>query len=624
MEQNNVKFLSSGTLLNNKYVIERHIASGGFGNTYLARNHNGDKVAIKEFYLSGVCTRDANSSNVTVSIDENKKLYDTQKQKFFREAQRINQLSAHPNIVKVFDSFKENGTAYYVMDYIDGKSLAQVAKPIPEYEVTIYLDQILSALEFVHSQGILHLDIKPNNIMIDGQGRAILIDFGASKQYDVESDNKSMLSTTGLAYTPGYAPIEQTGNQKKKVGTHSDIYSLGATLYNLLTGEIPPTADEILEDGIPHLEKLSPKFRRVIEAAMTVVPKERVGNVKEFRQLLSSAPIDFSTKISVADPKTKEIKRIVEVKQPTSSKRKWVVWSCIVVSLIAIAAGAYAVIDKYENKNSESIIDIDDTNEVVAKDNPSNHNAKEPSKPVKETPKNDVSSFYDEVGGVSFKMIKVDGGSFMMGGTSEQKTAQDDEFPVHKVTLSDYYIAETEVSQALWEAVMGSNPSHFKGDNRPVEKVSWKMANDFCKRLSDMTGRTYRLPTEAQWEFAARGGNKDVKGRYAGSDNINQVACYYNTSNQTTRRVDAGVPNELGLYNMSGNVTEWCSDWYAPSYQSEEQYNPAGPSSGSCHVGRGGQWGSPATSCRVSNRDNFKGNANYAQFNSGFRIVCYP
>ena len=560
MEQNNVKFLSSGTLLNNKYVIERHIASGGFGNTYLARNHNGDKVAIKEFYLSGVCTRDANSSNVTVSIDENRKLYDTQKQKFLREAKRINQLSAHPNIVKVFDSFEENGTAYYVMDYIKGKSLAQVAKPIPEHEVTIYLDQILSALEFVHSQGILHLDIKPNNIMIDGQGRAILIDFGASKQYDVESDNKSMLSTTGLAYTPGYAPIEQTSNQKKNVGTHSDIYSLGATLYNLLTGVNPPMADEILEGGIPHLEKLSPKFRRVVEGAMMVVPKERLGSVEEFRKLMNSVPPPIP---------------------------KWVKWACVIVLLITIAAGIYILVEYLSRKDSVELLN-------------------------------------ERVGNVSFKMIKVDGGSFMMGGTSEQKTAQDDEFPVHKVTLSDYYIAETEVSQALWKAVMGSNPSHFKGDNRPVEKVSWEMANDFCKRLSDMTGRTYRLPTEAQWEFAARGGNKDVKGRYAGSDNINQVACYYNTSNQTTRRVDAGVPNELGLYNMSGNVTEWCSDWYAPSYQSEEQYNPAGPSSGSCHVGRGGQWGSPATNCRVSNRDNFKGNANYAQFNSGFRIVCYP
>ena len=621
MEQNELKFLKPGTLLNKQYEIVRHIASGGFGNTYLARNRFGCNVAIKEFYLSGVCTRKADSSNVTVSIGENKKIYDAQKLKFQREAQRIHQLSGHPNIVKVFDLFEENDTAYYVMDYIKGSSLAQVDKPIAEPLVMHYLNQILSALEYVHLQGILHLDIKPNNIMIDNHGNAILIDFGASKQYDLDSANQSMLSTTGLAYTPGYAPLEQTGNQKKKVGPHSDIYSLGATLYNLLTGQTPPSADEILEDGIPHIENLSPKFRKIIEAAMTVVAKNRPGSVGALRTLLNTSS---TTIVEKKEVKTQvQPKRNNDVKHQEGNKNKWIVWTCVVVALIAIAVGAYAVIGDLKPKGTqdEPIVNIDEEQDKTPIDQDDDQHQDDEKEVDVET---DAAYFYDAVGDVSFKMIRVEGGSFTMGATSEQAGAQDDEYPTHKVTLSDYYIAETEVSQALWRAVMGSNPSHFKGDNRPVETVSWEKASEFCRKLSNLTGRTYCLPTEAQWEFAARGGVHDVKSKYAGSDNINQVACYYNNSEQSTRNVGEGMPNELGLYNMSGNVTEWCSDWYSPRYSSEEQYNPTGPSGGTCHVGRGGQWGSPATSCRVSNRDNFKGQPNYAQFNCGLRIVCQP
>ena len=206
------------------------------------------------------------------------------------------------------------------------------------------------------------------------------------------------------------------------------------------------------------------------------------------------------------------------------------------------------------------------------------------------------------VNGVSFNMVRVDGGTFMMGATSEQGAdADNDEKPAHQVTLSTYSIGETEVTQALWQAVMGSNPSRFKGDNLPVEKVSWDDCQTFIQKLNQLTGRRFRLPTEAEWEYAARGGSKSRGYKYSGSNNINDVAWYDDNSSSKTHPVKTKQANELGLYDMSGNVWEWCQDWYG-SYSGGSQTNPTGPSSGSDRVSRGGGWGSLAGYCRVSNR----------------------
>ena len=209
------------------------------------------------------------------------------------------------------------------------------------------------------------------------------------------------------------------------------------------------------------------------------------------------------------------------------------------------------------------------------------------------------------VAGVSFTMVFVEGGTFTMGATSEQGSdADDDEKPTHRVTLSDYYIGETEVTQALWKAVMGSNPSYFKGDNLPVEQVSYDDVKTFITKLNQKTGKTFRLPTEAEWEYAARGGGKSKGYKYSGSNNIDDVAWYYGNSNNKTHPVKTKRPNELGIYDMSGNVWEWCSDWYG-AYSSSSQTNPTGPSSGSNRVPRGGSWYNFARYCRVSNRSDY-------------------
>ena len=204
--------------------------------------------------------------------------------------------------------------------------------------------------------------------------------------------------------------------------------------------------------------------------------------------------------------------------------------------------------------------------------------------------------------GISIDMVKVEAGTFMMGATSEMKDPYDDEKPVHQVTLTnDYYMGKYEVTQALWQAVMGKNPSYFKGDNLPVNYVRWKDCQRFISKLNSMTGRKFRLPTEAEWEYAARGGKKSRGYQYSGSSNISDVAWYDGNSGDKTHPVGTKQANELGIYDMTGNVLEWCQDWYG-SYYSSSQTNPTGATSGSARVSRGGGWNCNASYCRLSVR----------------------
>ena len=221
--------------------------------------------------------------------------------------------------------------------------------------------------------------------------------------------------------------------------------------------------------------------------------------------------------------------------------------------------------------------------------------------------------------GVSIDMVKVEAGTFMMGATSEMKNPDIDEKPVHQVTLTnDYYMGKYEVTQALWEAVMGSNPSKYKGDNLPVESVSWNDCQEFISRLNSLTGRKFRLPTEAEWEYAARGGKKSRSYQYSGSSNISDVAWYDENCGSTTRAVGIKRPNELGIYDMSGNVWEWCHDWYS-SYYSLSQMNPIGAISGACRVRRGGSWDNSVWYSRSSSRS--YDTSDYSRINLGLRLA---
>jgi formylglycine-generating enzyme required for sulfatase activity len=217
------------------------------------------------------------------------------------------------------------------------------------------------------------------------------------------------------------------------------------------------------------------------------------------------------------------------------------------------------------------------------------------------------------------EMVSVEGGTFWMGCSSEQQgSCSGDESPLHSVTVSNFRIAKYEVTQALWKSIMGNNPSNFIGDNLPVENVSWDEAQEFISRLNAATGKQYRLPTEAEWEYAARGGNQSKGYKYSGSDSIEQVAWFESNSGSNTHPVGTKQPNELGIYDMSGNVWEWCYDWFG-TYPASAQRDPMGASSGSYRVFRGGSWYCSAAGCRVAIRSYISPGNRY--YFLGFRLV---
>lgn len=223
------------------------------------------------------------------------------------------------------------------------------------------------------------------------------------------------------------------------------------------------------------------------------------------------------------------------------------------------------------------------------------------------------------VNDVSFKMVRVNGGTFTMGATAEQAGEYNsNEQPAHEVTLSPYYICTTEVTQELWLAVMGSNPSYFVGNNLPVERVTWDDCQDFLDKLCGLSGRQFRLPTEAEWEYAARGGEKSRGYKYSGSDNVDTVAWYKSNACDRTCPVASKEPNELGLYDMSGNVWEWCQDWF-DNYANASAVDPQGPVTGYSKVLRGGSWYDASTYQRVSYR--LANPTTQKDYNRGLRLA---
>lgn len=288
--------LPEGTLLSGRYRIVKFIGSGGFGCTYLADHLLfGTKVAIKEFFVSSLCNRD-NTGVVSIGTESQTMIVEKLANKFLREARSLNKLS-HPNIVRVSDVFEENGTNYYVMDYIEGRSLHSAMYydgPLSEARMMNYMHQIMDALEYLHGRNMLHLDIKPDNIMVDAKDKAILIDFGVAKQY---GDGSNDGASTVMGQTPGFAPLEQMSNNVKAFSAATDIYALGATMYALLTGVTPPTAPE-LASGVAELQPLPPyvseNVRRTLAAMMEIKNSERLQSIAQVRAMLAGQPIPES------------------------------------------------------------------------------------------------------------------------------------------------------------------------------------------------------------------------------------------------------------------------------------------------------------------------------------------
>ena len=647
--------LPQGTILQgpkNHYQIQKALGQGTFGITYLASTEmqvvgqmgsftTKVQVAVKEFFMRDFSGREG--SEVTSSSQGS--YFMDYKKKFLREAENLAKLQ-HPHIVKVLEYFEANGTAYYAMEYMEGGSLESYIEKkgtLKEAEALKIARQIGDALEAMHAHQMLHLDLKPANVMLRSTGEAVLIDFGLSKQFDKQGAPESSTSIGGG--TPGYAPLEQANYQRGDgLPVTMDVYAFGATIYKMLTGERPPEASEILNDGFPAyvLEKhgVSAETIAVIEKAMAPMRKKRFQSVREMLETMKATEDSFvgkqveptdSTSVSESVQETvsesvSEVTTFTPRQTPSSRTRQtsfqpfWkpitsfvsknTRWLLGCLLLAAIAAVAVMVINLSMRSCSSSAksdavladsIAVADSLETVAA---------EVQKPYIE---DSLGNRTFQVNGVSFKMIRVEAGTFDMG----EKVYDIDAKPIHKVTLTDdFYIGETEVTQALWQVVMDSNPSHFKGENLPVETISWDDCQDFIQKLNEQTGCRFTLPTEAQWEFAARGGNHSKGYTYCGSNKHSEVGWTQSTESTKTYPVGTKIPNELGLYDMGGNVCELCLDWYAP-YHSGAQTNPTGPVHGDYHVARGGGYLDlgflTMPSCRYTHRVKYR--------DQGFRLA---
>ncbi len=669
------------TLQNGKYEIIRFISSGGFGNTYegihvMLRG----RVAIKEFFPADYCNREPGTHRMMVATMSKVDYVDHLRAKFIEEAQAISGFN-HPGIVKVYDVFEENCTAYYVMDYIDGCSLQDMLvrydRPLTEPQAIKYIRQAAEAMKYVHDHGRLHLDIKPANIMVGSDDNALLIDFGVSKNFNVETGEAQKSMLVGL--TPGYSSIEQMSNDVSRFTPATDVYSLAATLYAVLTGEVPISAALIVggEAQKPLPSTISEATRRAVMAGMNVMSKDRPQTMAEFLSLLptldelavpagdedsthfidvtpisadSSEPI-YDAEIQAPQPpqepphhdesETRPLD-IPPVHVHDGSETRPVSGADINPEYAPYMGGGYEPRpqDKEDNDDDKGhTVAIDGGGQPPVPPAPEvfNRETAEPEpKPRKgmskgvlvaliavvvllvgaiayfllspaPTPKVEGLAYNSSDGTISYngnvyRMVNIAGGTFKMGANKGDKGSSSNEAPQHDVTLTDYRIGATEVPQWLWNAVMGTenNPSYFPGDNRPVEQVNFTDAEGFIDKLNEVTGGKFRLPTEAEWEYAARGGATNT---FAGADSVAAVGWVLENSLRKTYDVGSLQANGYGLYDMTGNVAEWVSDYFG-LYRHGAQTNPKGPSTSAHgdHIVRGGSYDDNSINARVTTR----------------------
>lgn len=551
------------TLLDGKYIIERKIGEGGFGITYKAFQSGLNRtVCIKEYFPSGKCSRVTHAKTIYINAS-NENIFEKYRQAFVKEAKMLATLH-HPNIVEVIDVFDENNTSYMVMNFVNGKTLQEVVEkngPMPYPDAINYIAQITNAVAYIHERHILHRDIKPDNIMITTDNKAILIDFGSAREFE---QDKTQIHTSIL--THGYAPTEQyTSNSRK--GSYTDIYAIGATLYYTLTATVPIEAAARITIKLPSPKDLVPSIpdeaNRTILKAMQLKAENRHQTVKEFMDDLCNI------KPSV----------LVDETIGNNSSKK-VIWSIISVSVCIVTAIVFLIFRFSNNKNA-------------------------------------IIKTVDFTGLDIYPMVKVEGGTFIMGS---ENTEEDDCIP-HKVTLSDFYIGQFEVSQKFWESIMDSNPSEFQyieGKERfPVENVSFEDIQIFIARLNSKTGEIFTLPTEAQWEYAARGGPHSNGFRYSGYQYPNTI--WYDKERPSPINLSSSQ-NELGIYQMSGNVAEWCQDYYDSNYynSSNNSTNPLNQNKSKYRVVRGGSFCDNERECVTVY---YRNADNAARSYIGFRLV---
>jgi formylglycine-generating enzyme required for sulfatase activity len=550
----------------------------------------------------------------------------------------------HPALPKVMDYFVEGGSEFLVMEYIPGYDLLEMLTrrraPFHIKLVLRWADAVLELLEYLHERQppILHRDIKPANLKITRQEEIFLLDFGLAKGAAGQMPTL-LTSRSERGYTPLYAPLEQMLAQG--TDARSDLYSLGATLYHLLTNVPPADAAsrfQQLEDGKPDpllpVHQLNPQVppgvANVLHQAMAISRKNRPKSAADMRQALQRA-MDAARTAQSKQPQQEasglraaelEPRMVIDAAKPfapqpilpvpTRRKTPIVLIAATILALIAIVA-AVVLIQRTDSGNKGS-----------ANVNPTP--VPQPTVPAgKPTPTaSKAQSYTENINGVPLEMSPVPGGTFSMGSPAGE--GYDAERPQHQVTVQTFYLDKYEVTQAQWQALMSENPSEFKGDDLPVEHVSWDDAVEFCKRLSAKTGREYRLPSEAEWEYACRAGTTtpfsfgnsltSAQANFDGRSPTNNAGIF----RQRPTPVGSFQANRFGLYDMHGNVWEWCLDVYHDSYN-------GAPADGSAWLGtsryrtlRGGSWLSIADGLRSAVRERLAQDENFAGI--GFRVAA--
>lgn len=614
-----------GQTLRNRYKIIKVLGNGGFGDTYLAQDidlPNQPQCVVKRL---------KRNPDPKV-LDITKRLFDSEAQVLYRLGNECEQ------IPKLFAHFEENGEFYLVQEFVDGENLSKEIYPGKQWsesEVAQLLQEILEVFTVIHNKSIIHRDIKPENLMRRHKdGKIIVIDFGAVKEIGTLMMNTQGLTMPSVAIgTHGYMPNEQAVGQPKLC---SDIYAIGMLAIYALTGIQP---QELPKD---------PKTGEVIWRNWANVSDKMADMITKmvryhFNDRYHSA---FDAMDAVTSLKPKLIPIPVKPQTPsnlTSTSRREILKT---LGWLGTGVGLTLVGGKLLQGNSESgtespLNSISSRSESEIKSPETTKNLSlqtfnfetvtvDPKGTIINRRQLDAQHFVEDLGnGVTLEMVQIPPGTFTMGSPSSEDRRQDDEGPQRQVTVRGFYIGKYTITQAQYEAIMGNNPANFKGAKRPVENVSWNDAVEFCRKLSQKTGRSYRLPSEAEWEYACRAGTTTpfYFGETITTDLVNYDGNYtYGSAPKgvfrgTTTEVGKFPPNAFGLYDMHGNVWEWCQDdWYA-DYKGAPTDGSARLSGNDNHnkLLRGGSWNNFPEVCRSANRSN--ASRGYRHVNNGFRVM---